>query len=100
MNENEAIERIKYRMHTVEQVAGKGGMEDLEMAINALEEIQKYRAIGTPEECRAAMEKQTAKRPRIIGNAMICPSCPRCFKSDNSAYCPSCGQKLKWEDEE
>ena len=100
MNENEAIARIKYRMHTAEQVAGKGGMEDLEMAIKALEEIQQYRAIGTPEECRKAMEKQTAKRPRIMGNAMICPSCPRCFKSDNSAYCPSCGQKLKWEDEE
>lgn len=100
MEENEAIERIKYRMHTAEQVAGKGGMEDLEMAIEALEEIQQYRAIGTPEECRAAVEKQTAKRPRIMGNAMICPSCPRCFKSDNSSYCPSCGQKLKWEDEE
>lgn len=42
MNENEAIERIKYRMHTVEQVAGKGGMEDLEMAIKALEEIQRW----------------------------------------------------------
>lgn len=126
MTENKAIERIKYRMHTVEQVAGKGGMEDLEMAIKALEELQQYRTIGTVEElqemkkdfaealsdwrqyrkvgtleeCRAAVEKQTAKRPRIMGNAMICPSCPRCFKSDNSAYCPSCGQKLKWEDEE
>lgn len=65
-----------------------------------LEELKQYRAIGTVEECRAAMEKQTAKRPRIIVNAMICPSCPRCFKSDNSTYCPSCGQKLKWEDEE
>lgn len=64
------------------------------------EEVKQYRAIGTVEECRAAMEKQTAKRPRIIVNAMICPSCPRCFKSDNSTYCPSCGQKLKWEDEE
>lgn len=37
MEENEAIARIKYRIHTVEQVAGKGGMEDLEMAIKALE---------------------------------------------------------------
>lgn len=63
-------------------------------------EVEEYRAIGTPEECRVAVEKQTAKRPRIMGNAMICPSCPRCFKSDNSAYCQSCGQKLKWEDEE
>lgn len=65
-----------------------------------LEEVKQYRAIGTLEECRAAVEKQTAKRPRIMGNAMICPSCPRCFKSDNSACCQSCGQKLKWGYEE
>lgn len=51
MNENEAIERIKYRMHTAGQVTGESGMEDLEMAIKALEELQQYRAIGTPEEC-------------------------------------------------
>lgn len=55
MTENEAIERIKYRMLTAEHVAGEGGMEDLEMAIKALEEIQQYRAIDTVEECRAAM---------------------------------------------
>lgn len=69
-------------------------------AIKALEEIQQYRAIGTPEECRAAVEKQTAKRPRIIGNAMICPSCPRCFKSASPTYCPSCGQMIDWGNEE
>ena len=28
------------------------------VAIKALEEVQKYRAIGTPEECRAAVDKQ------------------------------------------
>lgn len=55
MNENEAIERIKYRMHTAGQVAGENGMEDLEMAIKALEEIQQYRAIGTPEECQKSV---------------------------------------------
>ena len=42
MTENKAIERIKYRMHTVEQVAGENGMEDLEIAIKALEEIQRW----------------------------------------------------------
>ena len=62
MTENKAIERIKYRMHTVEQVAGKGGMEDLEMAIKALEELQQYRAIGTVEECRAAVEQLENER--------------------------------------
>lgn len=141
MTENEAIEKIKYRMHTAEHVAGECGMEDLEMAIKALEEVQRwhtseinpniknefantstqichncdhkdeyieeleaeveeYRTIGTPEECRAAVEKQTAKRPRIIGNAMICPSCPRCFKSASPTYCPSCGQMIDWGNEE
>ena len=97
MNENEVIKRIKYRMHTVEQVADGSGMENLEAAIKVLEDVQQYRTIGTPEECRVAVEKQTAKRPRIIGNAMICPSCPRCFKSDNFTYCPSCGQMIDWE---
>lgn len=56
MTENEAIEKIKYRMHTAEHVAGECGMEDLEMAIKALEEVQQYRAIGTPEECRKSLE--------------------------------------------
>jgi len=42
MTENEAIEKIKYRMHTAEHVTGEGGMEDLEMAVNALEEIQRW----------------------------------------------------------
>jgi hypothetical protein len=56
MTENKAIERIKYRMHTAGQVTGESGMEDLEMAIKALEEVQQYRAIGTPEECRKSLE--------------------------------------------
>lgn len=34
-------------------------------AIKALEEVQTYRAIGTPEECRAAVEKQKAKKPKL-----------------------------------
>lgn len=66
MTENEAIEKIKYRMHTAEHVAGECGMEDLEMAVKALEEIQQYRAIGTVEECRAVVEKQTAKKVKSI----------------------------------
>lgn len=32
--------------------------EALDRAIQALEEVQQYREIGTPEECQAAMEKQ------------------------------------------
>lgn len=157
MTENEAIERIKYRMHTVEQVAGKGGMEDLEMAIKALEEVQQYRAletrlaemfggalcleividelerqlkepdnphpinakiltyedaaawdayraIGTPEECRAAVEKQTVKKVKSIsrvkdGDSYVgligrCPCCGDILEED-TVYC-DCGQRLDW----
>lgn len=34
----------------------------LQVAINALEEVQKYLAIGAPEECRAAVEKQNVNK--------------------------------------
>lgn len=81
-------------------------------AINALEEIQKYRAIGTLEECRAAVEKQTAKRPdyegdgyadgQLVYDTWICPCCGKHYEVDydNYDYCPYCGQKLNWRDEE
>lgn len=97
MNENKAIKIIRQEM---EWESKSSTLRAFEKAIKALEEIQLYRAIGTPEECRAAVEKQTAKRPRIIGNAMICPSCPRCFKSASPTYCPSCGQMIDWGNEE
>lgn len=104
MTENEAIEELQTAIELAkmctQNLERKREIQGYEMAIKALKEVQQYRTIGTPEECRVAVEKQTAKRPRIMGNAMICPSCPRCFKSDNFTYCPSCGQKLKWEDEE
>lgn len=54
----------------------------------------------TFESLLKARERQMAKKPRIIGNAMICPLCPRCFKSASPTYCPSCGQWIDWSDEE
>ena len=35
-----------------------GRKQRAETIINGFEELEKYRAIGTPEECRAAVEKQ------------------------------------------
>ena len=54
MTENEAIEELK--CYTSQ--SGTSHPEEIEIAIKALEEVQQYRRIGTPEECRAAMEKQ------------------------------------------
>lgn len=39
--------------------------EALSKAIEILEEVQQYRAIGTPEECRAAMEKQNSTNKEL-----------------------------------
>lgn len=72
-----------------------------------------YCTIGTPEECRAAVEKQKAKKPRpidykkyigIVKNAEYlrgaywCLNCNQAIKS--GTFCKNCGQKLDWSDEE
>ena len=83
------------------------------MAIDALEEIQEYMAIGTPEECRAAVEKQKAKKPepidykkymnlvknaKFLRGSYFCPNCKHVIKSGE--YCNDCGQRLDWGDEQ
>lgn len=80
----------------------------LQVAIKALEELQQYRTIGTVEECRAAVEKQTAKKVKSIsqvkdGDIYVgligrCPCCGDILEED-TVYC-DCGQKLDWSDEE
>lgn len=124
MTENEAIELLKNNYpKTCKMVDGRlqGGFDDhecdvgiaIDLAIKALEEIQQYRAIGTVEECREAMEKQKAKKPSpidykkyigIVENAEYlrgtcwCPNCNQAIKS--GTFCNNCGQKLDWSDEE
>lgn len=100
----ENLAQINCNLMLLKEYTAIGTPEELQDMKNdyaeALSDWRQYRKIGTLEECRAAMEKQTAKRPRIIGNAMICPSCPRCFKSASPTYCPSCGQMIDWGNEE
>ena len=75
------------------------------MAIDALEEIKKYRAIGTVEECRAAVEKQKERKPikydKMALWAYACPKCgePLIKTNYEYKYCDMCGQKLDWGDE-
>lgn len=93
------------------------------MAITALKEIQQYRAmqsdiiknnaelleyraIGTVEECREAVEKQRAKPPLAIvksniENGGMYGDCPRCGEHMESLwtaekFCPKCGQYIDW----
>lgn len=86
--------------------------EALSKAIEILEEVQQYQAIGTPEECQAATEKQTAKKIKQQQWIYTRCSCGHEFskhhgdgyysipQEQKTKYCPDCGQKLDWSDEE
>ena len=99
-----------------------------DMAIEALEEAQKYREIGTVEQCREAVEKQNPKKPVWKkGRSVICKDyvdghgeieenkwanwvCPNCgwfvgeqyirrrHNQQKSNYCSRCGQAIQWNE--
>lgn len=103
MNENEAIEELKTSIDLAQMctqnLERKREVQGYEIAIKALEEVQQYRQIGTVEECREAVEKQTAKK---ISSAW-CPSCKKYLTMQHlkgKYHCVYCGQKLDWSDEE
>lgn len=85
--------------------------EALSNAIQALEEVQWYRKIGTVDECREAMEKQTSKEPdyegdgysngQLVYGTWVCPCCEQRYEVDydNYEYCPKCGQHIDWSEE-
>lgn len=90
----------------VEVVSSAENIEAIDTVIDAIEELKRYRAIGTPEECRAAVEKQTAKN-LIFDKPLMALSCPTCghyaqevVDDDGSTrgnipkYCSRCGQRL------
>lgn len=104
MTENEAIKEIKCWLNfcfgiriAPELVQATG------MATEALREVQQYRAIGTVEECRAAVKKQTAMEPIRMGKC-TCPSCGthnevwkkrRNTLPRDIVYCWHCGQAVE-----
>ena len=104
MTEKEAAVILKTELKFHPECSTFG--EALDMAVQALEEIQEYRAIGTADECRAAVEKQKQKKPikdreQVIRytSAYSCPSCGRGFTGTGIAdYCYHCGQRLDWSD--
>lgn len=113
MEENEAIK--EFRQNVDMPFGSNISREASELAIQALEEIQQYRAIGTVEECRQAKEKQISKKPIrkersgmgyeykdyycSCGNFIgFEPSINRALENGKIPFrnCPNCGQKLDW----
>ena len=118
MTENEAIKELETSIDLAKMCTQnyerKNEIQGYEMAIKALEEVQQYRAIGTPEElqdmknnyfealsdwrqyrkigtleeCREAVEKQTAIEPEKVN--IPCTS----WTKAHMRYRCSCGSFL------
>lgn len=88
MNESKAIKIIKQEMGWESKSSTLRAFEE---AIKALEEVQQYRTIGTVEECRAAVEMQTAIPRELIEGKYFCPKCHNLMPYPG--YC-GCGQKV------
>lgn len=93
MTEQEAIELLGsfYEMDEMYDAA--------QIAIKALEEIQQYRAIGTVDECRAAVGQLKAAKEDI--RKLLCSeygsSCQFCIHDeDEDAICCNVGGSGSW----
>lgn len=102
MTENGAIKYFYKRME-LGDIENDTQQNAYEMAVDALEEIQNYRALGTVEELMVAKEKQIPKKP--VKKSFIVPYeginvCPSCKEplGGKKHYCCECGQKLDWGD--
>lgn len=100
MTEQEGIEVLT-------TLKGTGAVTGEEIdAIDAVDEamfvLEQYREIGTVEECRASVEKQTAKKPNYDDYHRAGYRCPTCNNVNPWGYkhCKHCGQKLDWREEE
>ena len=105
MTENEAIKEVRFNMSRIglKESSVKRVTEAREVAIQALSEIQQYKAIGTVEELQELKEKNTEKRFNIFEShgmrQFVCGCCDRpILITDN--YCSFCGQKIDWQRKE
>ncbi len=98
MTENEAIREFQ-NIRPLSGMIPVRMAEAVDTAIQALEEVQQYRQICTVEECRAAVEMRTAKKPI---DRIAFKECPTCGHVDIGYYdfCERCGQRLDWSDED
>lgn len=107
MTENKALESALKKVIAQEK-SNWGYIENFDVDENwavrtAIEQVQQYRAIGTPEECLAAVEKQTVMKP-IRMDKCTCPSCGthnevwkkrRNTVPSDIVYCWHCGQAVE-----
>ena len=104
MTEQEAVETL-VTLKGTGAISGEE-IEAIDIIDDAMLELEQYRVIGTVEECRASVEKQTAAKPLVgmdaYGNDYaICRECSAILSDGEwfAQYCPDCGKKVDWSDE-
>ena len=106
MTLDEAIEQFKYDAECNRADLDLSFAEDNDKAAEWLKELKQYRAIGTVEECRAAVERQIPDKPQKVllsyGTGYECKQCGNelSVNAFNGEYCHWCGQKLDWSDKD
>jgi len=80
----------------------KENTKDIEYAIKALQRHAKVKQNGMGNVYKMAIEALKIQVPmKPIKNQVDMIICPICLQEvDDEDYCPECGQKLLWEDEE
>ena len=95
MTENEEIKKVINGLNFLKEKLYNGIYADrldcIDYAISALKEVQQYREIGTVEEFREAVEKQTPVSRIIIEGQYFCPKCKNLMRYPG--YC-GCGQRV------
>lgn len=106
-NHNEAMDTAIAALKEVQEYHATGRTPSMVRAlqvgyIRAKKRLDKYTAIGNPEQCQIAVERQTEK-PVKDRNGTNCiwavGYCPVCGTGIMSRwdYCQNCGQKVRWE---
>ena len=107
------LDHIAKEEPNVSPLLYEGRKEKANTILEMVEELLQYRAIGTIEECRDAVEKQKPKKPiehrynnpiaRFINGDVAyktyynCPNCNALYV-ERDKTCYKCGQMLNWSD--
>lgn len=100
MTPEEALKYIeKWYQPTTEPEEREKAIKALSVIIKSINEIRKYREIGTAEECREAVEKQKPMKVKEIHvDEYYCPACGAENMADQGIvedrYCPYCGKRI------
>lgn len=109
MTENEAKDILRIIGFNRAEEGDVEGCEAIDMAMNALEKVQAFEAIGTVEEFKALKEKDEPKKAKISRkhHEAYCPICKEFVADDEfwvlseyTHYCEYCGQAIlgtEWE---